>query len=73
VHHPEGVLEDGRTIDMEMIRRIIGEEMAAIQEKVGQTQFSQIKYHSAAKLFEAIIANTEFEEFLTLKAYEHLD
>jgi malate synthase len=73
VHHPEGLLEDGRPIDMEMVRHITRQEMAAIQQEVGQTQFSQIKYELAGKLFEEIIAKAEFEEFLTLKAYENLD
>ena len=73
VHHPEGLLEDGRKVEMEMVSRIIEEEMAGIREEVGETQFSRIKYEPAGKLFEEIIAKQEFDEFLTLKAYENID
>jgi len=73
VHHPDGKLEDGRKIEMDMVHRITVEEMAGIKQEVGQNQFSQIKYEPAAQMFEEIIANPEFEEFLTLKAYAHID
>ncbi|MGD8833811.1 MAG: malate synthase A [Desulfobacteraceae bacterium] len=73
VHHPEGFLEDGRKVEMEMVHRIIEQEMAAIAKAVGQTRFSQIRYEAAGKLFKEIIANPQFEEFLTLKAYENID
>jgi malate synthase len=73
VHHPEGILDDGRKIDMAMVARTIEEEMAGIQDSMDQEQHSQIKYSEAAKLFEEIIAAPQFEEFLTLKAYEHID
>jgi len=73
VHHPEGKLEDGRNITMEMVGPVITEEMDHIQNEVGADLFRRIRYESAGRLFEEIIANPEFEEFLTLKAYEHLD
>ena len=73
VHHPEGMLEDGRKVEMEMVRRFIGEEMNGIEKVVGPDHFLRIQHAPAARLFEDIIANPEFEEFLTLKAYEHID
>jgi malate synthase len=73
VHHPEGKLDDGRIITMDMVRPIIAQEMNHIQNEVGIDQFHHIHYQSAGRLFEEIIANPEFEEFLTLKAYERLE
>jgi malate synthase len=73
VHHPEGKLEDGREITMEMVRRIITEEMDRIRKEAGADNFSKMPYESAGRLFDEIIANPEFEEFLTLKAYDHLE
>ncbi len=70
VHHPEGILEDGRKVDMALVRTVIEEEIANIRTEVGEQQFGQIPYARARQLFEEIIANPEFEEFLTLKAYE---
>lgn len=72
VHHPEGILEDGRNIDMPLIRDIAVEEMAKVRTEVGEAQFAAIPYEPAQRLFEEIIANPEFEEFMTLKAYEKL-
>ncbi len=73
VHHTKGVLEDGRKIDMEMVHRIIEEEMSDIARQVGPQQFSQVCYGRAAELFDQIIADKDLAEFLTLKAYDCLD
>jgi malate synthase len=47
--------------------------MGRIEKEVGSEQFHHLPYQLAGRLFEEIIANPEFEEFLTLKAYEHLE
>ncbi len=73
VHHPEGKLENGRKVTMEMVSHIMEEEVAQIRTNVGADVFRQIHYQKAATLFEEIIAAPEFEEFLTLKAYAHID
>jgi malate synthase len=73
VHHPEGVLDDGRNVDMDLVRKVIEEEMVNIRSEVGDPQFDQIPYAAAKQLFDKIIADDDFEEFLTLKAYEKLD
>ena len=72
VHHPKGILDDDRAIDMDLVRRIKEEEMQSIRQAVGAQQFETIAYRRAADLFEEIIANPTFEEFLTLKAYDQL-
>ncbi len=73
LHHPEGILEDGREVNATLIEQIMQEELANIRSEVGERQFNGIPYEQAQRLFGEIIANPEFEEFLTLKAYEHLD
>ncbi len=73
VHHDQGVLNDGRQVTMDLVRRIIKEEMNAIETSVGSDLFEQIPYRLAARLFDQIIENPEFEEFLTLRAYDYLD
>jgi malate synthase len=72
-HHPEARLEDQRDVTVALVRGIIAEEMARIRATVGEEQFDRIPYKEAARLFEEIIAAPEFEEFLTLKAYNRLD
>jgi malate synthase len=73
VHHPEGVLEDGRKVTMDLVRNIMKEELNRLRADIGDAQFAAIPYESAQRLFEEIIAQPDFEEFLTLKAYAHLD
>ncbi len=73
VHHPKGILADGRKVTLELIRDIMAEEMDKIKTAVGGGQFDGGKYVLAAQLFDDIIANEELEEFLTLRAYDHLD
>jgi malate synthase len=73
VHHPRGVMSDGRKVDLEMVRRVIKEEMANIRVEVGDKLFETVRYELAARLFDKIIANDELEEFLTLRAYDHID
>ena len=72
VHHPKGILDDGRKVTLELIREVMVEEMDKIKSVVGGEQFERSKYTLAAQLFDEIIANEELEEFLTLKAYDHL-
>ena len=73
INHPNGVLEDGRRVTLDMVRSLIDEEMARIRDSVGPEAFDAGHYTLAAKLFGDIIAAEELPDFLTLIAYEHLD
>jgi malate synthase len=72
-HHDQGRLSDGRNVTIDLVRQIIKEEMDAIKTAVGREQFDRIPYRQAAQLFGRIIENPEFEEFLTLRAYEYIE
>ncbi len=73
VHHPAGVLDDGREVTLALFRSILAEEMAHIRSAVGDEAFSAGNYERAARMFDTIVANPELEDFLTLRAYEELD
>jgi malate synthase len=73
VHHPRGILDDGRKVDLDLFRKIAAEEMSKIRTEVGEAQYASVRYDLAASLFDEIIANEELEEFLTLRAYAHID
>ncbi|MEJ2638597.1 MAG: malate synthase A [Desulfosarcinaceae bacterium] len=73
VHHPEGILEDGREVTMGLVRTVMAEELEKIQTAVGSSAFAQGNYEAAGRLFDDIIADEELAEFLTLKAYDYLD
>lgn len=72
VHHPDGVLSDGRKVDLALFRAVLGEELGRIREAVGGPAFDAGHYETAARLFDEIVANESLDEFLTLRAYEYL-
>jgi len=73
VHNTGAVLEDGRPVTTELVKSMMPSVLNGIKQMVGQEQYTQGKYQQAAQLFEEIITNPTFTEFLTLPAYEHLD
>jgi malate synthase len=73
VHHPKGILDDGRKVTLELFRSLMQEEMQKICKLVGDECYGEGKYNLAAQLFDEIISNDELDEFLTLRAYAHLD
>jgi malate synthase len=72
VHHPDGVLTDGRKVDPALFRAVLAEELDRIRDAVGGIAFAAGHYETAARLFDEIVANDSLEEFLTLRAYEYL-
>ena len=64
VHHPRGVLVDGRKVTLTLVRQIMQEEMR---------RFEGSHFPQAANLFDQLVASDTLDEFLTLKAYELLD
>ena len=73
MHHPKGILDDGRKVTLELFRSLMEEEMQKICKQVGDECYGEGKYKLAAQLFDEIISNDELDEFLTLRAYAHLD
>ncbi len=73
VHNPNGILEDGRKVTMEMVRELIAQELTRIRSERGTERFDGGHFPQATKLFEELVAASELPEFLTLKAYELID
>lgn len=73
VRHPEANLEDGTKITLELVKGLIQEEKRAILAKVGPSRYTQVKLDQAVELFESLIKDEEFAEFLTLPAYSLLE
>jgi len=71
--HNAKSLDDGRTLTIELFRRMFSEEMDRIRDEVGGARFGAGKFELAARLFQEIIEQNEPEEFLTLKAYPFLE
>ena len=72
VHHPKGVLDDGRKVTEALVRSWTDEELAKIREMVGEERFKNGKYEEAKAIFLDLALREDFVEFLTLPAYERL-
>ncbi len=67
VRSPKGVLDDGRKVTLEMFRSILAEELRRVS---GQPGAAGSRFDEAAWLLDQLVANDEFEDFLTTPAYE---
>lgn len=73
VHHPTGVLDEGKNVTYDLFKELLREEMDNIQATVGDAQFDAGQYRRAASLLDKITAADEFCEFLTVVAYQDLE
>ncbi len=71
--HNAQKFNDGRTLTLALFRRIFSEELERIADEVGPQRYQSGRFMLAAKLFQEIIEQDELEEFLTIRAYQHLD
>lgn len=71
LHHPRGVLDDGRKVTLSLVRELIRQELERI--KAARTPATANHLIEATQLFDELVAGDTLEEFLTLKAYEKLD
>lgn len=63
-------LEDGRTIDLALYESLLPEELEKIKAYVGEERYNKGRFTEATKLFDKLVKEKEFAEFLTLPAYE---
>ncbi|HKD06643.1 MAG TPA: malate synthase A [Bryobacteraceae bacterium] len=66
-------LDDGRPVTPDLVKSVIAEELEKMRARVGTDRFEKGKYHAAADLFGKMMLSGDFNEFLTLPAYEFLD
>ncbi len=67
--HHGAKLEDGRRIDRALFRRLLGEEVARIEKRMGPA-FRKSRFKEAARMFRDWSEASSFVEFLTLPAYD---
>ena len=73
IHHPRGKLQDGRKVNLELVRQLVREEQSRIRRERGPERFDSGRFAEATRLFEELVTGDELPEFLTLKAYELLE
>ena len=64
---------DGRPVTAERFDRLLMEELDRIHDEVGATRLLGGVFPTAARLFERMIQQDAFDEFLTLPAYDLLN
>ena len=63
-------LEDGRKVTYDLYQRLLPSELTNIYNYVGKEKFLNGKFPEAVALFDRLIKEQEFIDFLTLPAYE---
>jgi malate synthase len=63
---------DGKIIDPMYVKKIVKEEMAQIKEEVGENKFEKGNYERATQMFEEMLLANQFEDFLTIPAYNEI-
>ncbi|HXY20109.1 MAG TPA: malate synthase A [Gemmatimonadales bacterium] len=66
-------LADGRRVTPELVRATIAEELEKIRGLLGAARYDGGRFELASRLFDQMMTGSEFAEFLTLVAYDHLD
>ena len=71
--HHGAKLSDGRTVTTELVRSATGEQIEKLRRELGPDQYSKRRFPEAAEIFEKMMINPDFPEFLTLSAYNYID
>ncbi|MRG87410.1 malate synthase A [Salinibacillus xinjiangensis] len=72
IRHPQGQLEDGRDITISLYEQFKKEELDNLISEIGEEVLEQGRYYEAVELFDELILQDEFIDFLTLPGYEIL-
>lgn len=73
IRSPKGVLSDGRKVTKEMVSALTADELTKTPSIVGAAAYAAGKYVQGAQLFETLVLDDNYEEFLTLPAYQAID
>jgi malate synthase len=65
-------LQDGRLVDEALVRKVLDEELAAIERAMTPEKFAARKFADASRLFLDMVFAKELPDFLTSAAYERI-
>jgi malate synthase len=65
-------LDDGRAIDSALLQQLTSQELAKLRTQLGDKAYHSGRHDEARELFQRLVLAEDFEEFLTLPAYELL-
>ena len=70
--HNDIELDDGQAVTRDLVRRLIDEEMTGIRESVGDEAYSAGRWNDALALFTDMALAEDYQDFLTIPAYERM-
>jgi len=70
IHHGSATVE-GNVVG-ECFEQMLVDELQKIEKEIGKERFDAGSFDTAAKLFSEMVRTEEFDDFLTLPAYEYL-
>jgi len=70
--HKGVALKDGTKVTKELVHQMIEDEIPIIKNYVGEENYTKGKFEKAIELFTQLVEQKEYEEFLTIPAYEFL-
>jgi malate synthase len=73
IRSPKGTLNDGRKVTKELVTQLIADELTKTPGIVGTEAYAKGKYVQGAAMFEQLIMDDNYEEFLTLPAYRAIE
>ncbi len=65
-------LADGRVLDLALFNALLGEELERIHREIGRDALAGRVFPTATRLFTHMVTAPEFDDFLTLPAYDLL-
>ena len=65
-------LQDGRKVTAPLVLQACAEQLRKIRDDLGAAVFDQSRFAEAARIFEPMVTQPEFPEFLTLTAYDFI-
>ncbi|MBK7147747.1 MAG: malate synthase A [Bacteroidetes bacterium] len=66
-------LEDGRTVTYELFKELLPSELEAVKAYVGEAAYNTATMKRAIEIFDELVQQGDYKEFLTLPAYEEID
>jgi malate synthase len=72
IRHPKGVLKDNRKLTSGLYEQLKAEELTKIKREIGDQAYLNGRFDEAVNLFDNLILNDDFADFLTIPGYQQL-
>ncbi|MGV3487585.1 MAG: malate synthase A [Tuberibacillus sp.] len=72
IRHPDGILDDGKKVTIELVKHLIDEEVQKMKVILGNERFENGRFKDAVELFNELVEKEDFIEFLTVPGYDYL-